>query len=1491
MVVKNMKNSNNNKNNNNASIKDNSGSAVNDNDRINTNVNIKIDMGQPQIQKPKRRVKRKPKVQPEIPTQVPKNGLAPVPLGATYMPSSSTYDTSLPAFRPTFESTRVPTGIDGGIIIPPPVAPIAPFVPAPVPAPEDGYRLGAGTPAYSDRGAMGSSAPPVFSRELTPAPVSREYTPMSIAPVSREITPMSAMSAMSRDSGVSQTSYGSDLVPYIPPPIGYLPNTFTTYQMGQQQFERPQLMSESRDQSPLFPPRPLSTPRPPKKAIVTPVPRPSPVPETPTIIRPSFPTTPPPEVQQLLRNQADQGAKFNASIELKRFVRGAINRNKLEKINNAVEVLQYQTREFLAKKRIREEDSKRLKALTTLQGYVRKQIQQPENISKNFLDSLIDDVEREVSAEERIQQFYGERGGSGIREVRPEIAVKEGLSPSLTEMSGATTYDIPSPSGTLSGFDENRRQRLRELEAQLGIRSDISIQPIIPEEPMMTERERVKQELLQAQQEIADRMKSIEEPPQEPPKESPKEEEKARKRELKKQAKQTEKELKRLEAEAQKLVEQRQREQTQQDEEKQRQKQIAEDIKKAGEAQKKLDEERRANAQKRREATRRKLDAIKSRQARTIQNAFRNKKAREIRDTLDNLITGVEFQVEEEETQRLIKEAEEEQKRIKTERAKAKREAFLKEEREKAIKLQKINDEVKGVLDDLVNNVELNILQQETEAELAKAEAIRLEQQRQLEELTKQRELEILNQRKKAEELIRRQKETIKNAKTEIEINDIQTEIDETTKHLKRIEETYKKIVKTNKQITEAGLDIITKGKIKEIEFDADEFDKFIESIPNTKKVIDDTIKQIDEINKKDLSKYKEKVREEKRQELITKIKERNALKLLGKVIKQKADRNLIANLIKQRLLNDERKKIEEEQRQKILISTMKRVAGGIQIGAVVRRTLAQQDYNEIKEAITKLQSNVKGQLSRLALINEVNTIKDATDKLQSVISSREERKNLNQMRNAITEIQSQIRRYQPYENYKTKLEDLNKEVTIGLLRTQQELTDIENKINSVKGQEKQTAINQEFKRLRDEFVILTKEKEAKAEAERKANEPSLLSKGLGFFGSAIKSVAKGTADVAISAKKAYDDRQERLRIEAEKQLKIKSANIIKEAIKKKISEPERQKLIDLQVQKELDKLQKISESFVGLVTGEKAIIKNKIREYETILKLKPLTQEQKADYFKLKNEYNKILNEEDIKRKQAEVKAKTEAEAKAKIEAEAKEQERIRQAELANIEREESGRRRQEERLRKKELEKLQKEVEEAPVAKTKSLTEKEKRIKELQEQQKIYEEESRAKAQASREQRAVEKQQETKKKFEEDIKKALKGDFVIDPRRILTDKKDADKVLIATFNLTDKEEKDIKAKSKVGSDQWDKPKLPKKILKSSKVLPELNALEIELKNNKEFRDAAEKSYKNRFDKLDKTYPIFEKIIKNNPNYSNLQKYNWWDLNVEFSYYDLSVV
>lgn len=1305
MVIKNMKNSNNNKNNNNASIKENSGSAVNDNDRINTNVNIKIDMGQPQIQKPKRRVKRKPKVQPEIPTQVPvKNGLAPVPLGATYMPSSSTYDTSLPAFRPTFESTRVPTGIDGGIIIPTPVAPIPPFVPAP--APEDGFRLG--TPAYSDRGAMGSSAPPVFSRELTPAPVSREYTPMSIAPVSREITPMSAISAMSRDSGVSQTSYGSDLVPYIPPPVGYLPETFTTYQMEQQRFERPQLMSESREQSPLFPPRPLSTPRPPKKAIVTPVPRPSPFPETPTITRPSFPTTPPPEVQQLLKNQAEQGAKFNASTELKRFVRGAINRNKLEKINNAVEVLQYQTREFLAKKRIREEDSKRLKALTTLQGYVRKQIQQPENISKNFLDSLIDDVEREVSAEERIQQFYGERGGSGIREVRPEIAVKEGLSPSLTERSGATTYDIPSPSGTLSGFDERRRQRLRDLESQLGIRSDISIQPIIPEEPMMTERERVKQELLQAQQEIADRMKSIEEPPQEPPKESPKEEEKARKRELKKQAKQAEKELKRLEEEAQKLMEQRQQEQkakkTQEDEEKQRQKQIAEDIKKAEETQKKLDEERRANAQKRREATRRKLDAIKSRQARTIQNAFRNKKAREIRDTLDNVITGVEFQVEEEETQRLIKEAEAEQKRIKTERAKAKREAFLKEEREKAMKLQKLNDEVKGVLDDLVNNVELNVLQQETEAELAKAEAIRLEQQRQLEELTKQRELEVLNQRKKAEELIRRQKETIKNAKTEMEINDIQTEIDETTKHLKRIEETYKKIVKTNKQITEAGLDIITKGKIKEIEFDANEFDKFIESIPNTKKVIDDTQKKIKQVATDKRLQYQD------RQERLFNIKKKSAMKLIGKVIRDKLDRKIIFNKLEQSFLNDE------------------------------------------------------------------------------------------------------------YENEIAKIEDVLK-------------------------QQESKVINMRFEKIRERI--------------RKETEPSALRKGLSFGLGALGKLAIGTGKLAIGtgnlvvkgvvkSKQMLDERAERLareQEELEKELKRKqSAIILQKNVRGKLAREEYKKLLKAKE----DEANSITNRVKGIFDS--------------------------FSFFSSKSEEPK---KEEPK----------------KVNEDEKERERIRQAELANIEREESGRRRQEERLRKKELEKLQKEVEEAPVAKTKSLTEKEKRIKELQEQQKIYEEESKAKAQASREQRVIEKQQETKKKFEEDIKKALKGDFVIDPRRILTDKKDADKVLIATFNLTDKEEQDIKAKSKVGSDQWDKPKLPKKILKSSKILPELNALEIELKNNKEFRDAAEKSYKNRFDKLDKTYPIFEKIIKNNPNYSNLQKYNWWDLNVEFSYYDLSVV
>jgi len=102
----------------------------NDNDRVNTNVNIKIDLGQA-LQKPKRKVKRrKPKVKPEDLMKgmggANFSGLAPVPLGATYMPSSSTYDTSsqLPAFRPQY------------LPQPPLMIAAPPALPSPAPAPE-----------------------------------------------------------------------------------------------------------------------------------------------------------------------------------------------------------------------------------------------------------------------------------------------------------------------------------------------------------------------------------------------------------------------------------------------------------------------------------------------------------------------------------------------------------------------------------------------------------------------------------------------------------------------------------------------------------------------------------------------------------------------------------------------------------------------------------------------------------------------------------------------------------------------------------------------------------------------------------------------------------------------------------------------------------------------------------------------------------------------------------------------------------------------------------------------------------------------------------------------------------------------------------------------------------------------------------------------------------------------------------------------------------
>ena len=126
----------------------------NDNDRVNTNVNIKIDLGQA-LQKPKKRVKRrKPKVKPEDLMKgmggANFSGMAPVPLGATYMPSSSTYDTpsQLPAFRPQYQPQPM--------IMAPPVIPSlpAPPVPSPAPPPEPPVLPPAEQPRFIREGVL-----------------------------------------------------------------------------------------------------------------------------------------------------------------------------------------------------------------------------------------------------------------------------------------------------------------------------------------------------------------------------------------------------------------------------------------------------------------------------------------------------------------------------------------------------------------------------------------------------------------------------------------------------------------------------------------------------------------------------------------------------------------------------------------------------------------------------------------------------------------------------------------------------------------------------------------------------------------------------------------------------------------------------------------------------------------------------------------------------------------------------------------------------------------------------------------------------------------------------------------------------------------------------------------------------------------------------------------------------------------------------------------
>lgn len=148
-------------NNNNASIRDNSGNAVNDNDKINTNVNIEIDLGKA-LKQATRTVDRKPKLQPPAqPSVINQPNYAPVPMGGTYMPSSSTIDKNtltdlLTAFRPNV--TTPP-------IAPPPPVNINFTGGYPIPAP-----MAAPTMAAPPMMAPPMAAPPMIAPPVTTAP-------------------------------------------------------------------------------------------------------------------------------------------------------------------------------------------------------------------------------------------------------------------------------------------------------------------------------------------------------------------------------------------------------------------------------------------------------------------------------------------------------------------------------------------------------------------------------------------------------------------------------------------------------------------------------------------------------------------------------------------------------------------------------------------------------------------------------------------------------------------------------------------------------------------------------------------------------------------------------------------------------------------------------------------------------------------------------------------------------------------------------------------------------------------------------------------------------------------------------------------------------------------------------------------------------------------------------------------------------------------------
>ena len=177
-------------NNNNASIRDNSGNAVNDNDKINTNVNIEIDLGKA-LKQATRTVDRKPKLQPPAqPSVINQPNYAPVPMGGTYMPSSSTIDKNtltdlLTAFRPNVTT--------------PPIAP-----PPPV-----NINFTGGYPIPAPMAAPPMAAPPMIAPPMIAPPVTTAPPP----PVTTAPPP-----PVTTAEGQPMTAPNGGLMPQPPPP-------------------------------------------------------------------------------------------------------------------------------------------------------------------------------------------------------------------------------------------------------------------------------------------------------------------------------------------------------------------------------------------------------------------------------------------------------------------------------------------------------------------------------------------------------------------------------------------------------------------------------------------------------------------------------------------------------------------------------------------------------------------------------------------------------------------------------------------------------------------------------------------------------------------------------------------------------------------------------------------------------------------------------------------------------------------------------------------------------------------------------------------------------------------------------------------------------------------------------------------------------------------------------------------------------------------------